>query len=258
MNQTYEKALDAIEFYQIHPEYKPFIGEKYDEFRILQVGESHYIGQRAKDPEDDFPIQYFDKWWTDSCDELRQHQDRRPSEGLWGGWYDTRDVINRFLNARSNGGYSIFANMLRSFDRVYLNKETVHMNEEVKKHYQYFAFMNFFQMPSLYEGKKYWDSLLKSAQKQGNEQLAYQLWEKATEISANTLDAVIDVLKPEVVVITSVSAYDAYHSIHGDDPKVIRATHPCCSWWNRKHGKDNLSGRERLEKKLIEIRTTRK
>ena len=257
MNKTYEKALSTIEFYQFHPEYKPFIGNQYDEFKILQVGESHYIGQCVKDHEDDFPIQYFDKWWTDPCNELRQHRDCRPSEGVWGSWYDTRAVIERFLNTRSNRGYSIFANMLRSFDRVYLNKETVHMDKETKKHFQYFSFMNFFQMPSLYEGKKYWDSLLKSAQKQGNEQLAYELWDKAVKISVNMLDAVINILKPNVVVITSVSAYDTYHTVHGNDPKIIKATHPCCSWWNRKHGEDNLTGRERLEKSLMELQVTK-
>lgn len=257
MNQTYEKALDTIEFYQYHPEYKPFIGDLYDEFKILQVGESHYIGQNEKDA-DAFPIQYFDKWWTNPCEELKLHQDRRPSEGKWGGWYDTRAVVDRFLNTRSNGGYCIFANMIRSLDRVYLNRETVYMNEEVKTHYQYFAFMNFFQMPSLYEGKKFWDSLLISAQKQGNKQLAYELWDKAAQVSANTLDTVINILKPEAVVITSVSAYDAYNKIHGDDPKIIKATHPCCSWWNRKHGEDNLTGRERLEMELIKRRTVGK
>lgn len=40
-----EKALSDIPFYQIHPEYKPFIGENFDKYQILLVGESHYIGQ---------------------------------------------------------------------------------------------------------------------------------------------------------------------------------------------------------------------
>lgn len=31
--------------FQIHPEYKPFVGSEYEKYRILIVGESHYIGQ---------------------------------------------------------------------------------------------------------------------------------------------------------------------------------------------------------------------
>lgn len=251
-----EKALDATKFYQVHPEYKPFIGNNFDKYRILQVGESHYIGQKANSKTDEFPITYFDKWWEDSSDKLREWPDPDPKEGKWGGWYNTRGVVENFIANRSTGGYNIFANMIRSFDCVYGNGQ-VYMDADARQRYHYFAFMNFFQMPSLYEGKKYWDSLLQSAKKLGNEQLAYEMWEKATEVSTNTLNEVINILKPEVVIFTSVSAYDAYHSKHGDDPKIIKATHPCSPWWNRKHGNDNLSGRERLEQRLMAAQSTR-
>lgn len=256
MNQSYEKALDAIEFYQHHPEYKPFIGENYDEFRILQVGESHYIGQKADSERDEFPITYFDKWWSDPCDKLREWPDPDPREGRWGDWYNTRGVVANFIANRSTGGYNIFANMLRSFDVIYGDGQ-VYMDAEARQRYHYFAFMNFFQMPSLYSGKKYGDSLLKSAQKVGDEQLAYEVWEKTAELSANTLNEVIKILNPKTVIITSVSAYDAYRSKYGDDPRIIKSTHPCCSWWNRKHGEDQLTGRERLEQKLKAVRLTR-
>lgn len=256
MNQSYEKALDAIKFYQLHPEYKPFIGEKYDDFRILQVGESHYIGQKADSETDEFPITYFDKWWSDPCDKLREWQDPDPTERKWGEWYNTRGVVENFIANRSTGGYNIFANMLRSFDVVYGTGQT-YMDAEARHRYHHFAFMNFFQMPSLYNGRKYWDSLLISAKKQGNKQLAFELWEKSAKFSANILSEVIGILDPEIVIITSVSAYDAYRAEHGDDPRIIKATHPCCSWWNRKHGVDDLSGRERLEQRLTAVRAAR-
>ena len=37
---NYEEALSKIPFYVIHPRLKPFIGEKYEEYKILIVGES--------------------------------------------------------------------------------------------------------------------------------------------------------------------------------------------------------------------------
>lgn len=244
-----EAALKAIPFYQVHPEYIPFIGNHYDRYRILQVGESHYIGQKAKGEKDKFPITYFKNWWNDHCDELYKWEDDNQENGCWGGWYDTRGVVKNFIANRSTGGYNIFANMVRSFDVVYGDGQ-VSMDAEARQRYHYFAFMNFFQMPALYDGKNFWNSLLRSAQKLGKEPLAGDMWKKAVDVSSDTLSRVIDILKPELVIITSVSAYNAYHEKHGDDPRIIRATHPCCCWWNRKHGQDHLSGRERLENTL--------
>ena len=57
MNYNYDSRLNEIDFFKIHPEYLPFIGDKFDEFKILQVGESHYIGQTPETEE--FSIQYF-------------------------------------------------------------------------------------------------------------------------------------------------------------------------------------------------------
>ena len=58
MNGQYDKELKEIEFYKIHPEYLPFVGDKYDEFKILHVGESHFIPQE-KGSNDLFSIVYF-------------------------------------------------------------------------------------------------------------------------------------------------------------------------------------------------------
>ena len=65
MNGQYDKELKEIEFYKTHPEYLPFIGDLYDEFKILQVGESHYIGQTPETEE--FSIAYFDNNWWHIC-----------------------------------------------------------------------------------------------------------------------------------------------------------------------------------------------
>ena len=67
---------------------------------------------------------------------------------------------------------------------------------------------------------------------------------------------VIEILQPNAVVFTSKAAYKAYCNHKGEmakqDSRIINTVHPCCSWWNRKHGNDHLTGRERLEQKLRE------
>jgi hypothetical protein len=69
MNGQYGKKLKEIEFYKTHPEYLPFVGDKYDEFKILQVGESRYIGQ--SDNYAPFGLEDFDQWMAL---ENRSHQ----------------------------------------------------------------------------------------------------------------------------------------------------------------------------------------
>ena len=69
-----------------------------------------------------------------------------------------------------------------------------------KQAYHYFAFMNFFQMPSLYHGEGFRKSLEISAKKLDNEQLANKVYELAAQESARVLDHVIKTLKPAVPI----------------------------------------------------------
>ena len=115
MKLRYDEALGQIDFYKIHPEYLPFVGNNFDEFRVLHVGESHYIGQNNTYAP--FDLKYFDKWWTDHCDTLYKHPDGDSETKCWGSWYNTREVIGRFLN-RNQSNYSIFINMIRAFDEA--------------------------------------------------------------------------------------------------------------------------------------------
>ncbi len=241
-----EKALDRIDFYQLHPEYKPFIGDNFDEFRILQVGESHYIGQ--SDTYAPFGLEYFDKWWTDRCADLYKHPDGNPETKCWGSWYNTRDVMGRFLN-KNQSNYSIFMNMIRAFGEAVGGLPKC---IDEKQNYHYFAFMNFFQMPSLYQGMSFEDSLYKAAKESDGSAAVYK---RAVEESCAVLDKVIQILQPNAVVFTSKAAYKAYCKHKGkvlkDDNRIIETVHPCCSWWNRKIKRfGGNTGREHVVEEL--------
>lgn len=238
MNGQYDKELKEIEFYKIHPEYLPFVGDKYDEFKILQVGESHYIGQTPETEE--FSIQYFQEhWWNSKCNDVFQHE--HTNDVNWGSWYTTRDVIGRFFENYQNN-YSIFSKPLDVFRKVYQPENSSGDRED----YHYFAFMNFFQMPSLYSGETFWKSLEISAKKQDNKQLAYEVYKTAAQVSARVLDDVIKVIDPAVVIFTSSSAWKVYQKfgIYADShdcPLIIQTAHPGCCWWNRKRKKGSSS-----------------
>ena len=244
-----ENALDVIPFYQQHPEYKPFIGNNFDKYRLLQIGESHYIGQN--DTNAPFSLEYFDKWWTERCADLYEHPDGYPETKCWGSWYNTRDVMGRFLN-RNQSNYSIFMNMIRAFDKAIGGLPAC---GDEKQKYHYFAFMNFFQMPSLYQGLSFEDSLYKAAKETDDPATVYK---RAVEESCTVLDKVIQVLEPNAVVFTSKAAYRAYCNHKGEmadrDKRIINTVHPCCSWWNRPIKRFNgRTGKEELERALDEL-----
>lgn len=249
MNLKYDESLKQIEFYKIHPEYFPFIGDNFDEFRILQVGESHYIGQ--SDAYAPFGLEEFDKWWIDRCDDIYEHPDGDPETKCWGSWYNTREVMGRFLY-KNQRNYSIFMNMIRAFDDTVGGLPKC---DDEKQKYHYFAFMNFFQMPSLYQGISFEDSLYKAAKETDDPAAVYI---RAVEKSCEVLDKVTEILQPNAVVFTSKAAYKAYCSHKGEmvkqDKRIINTVHPCCSWWNRPIKRlDGRTGRQELERALSDL-----
>lgn len=251
MNQIIEKELANIPFYQLHPEYKPFIGDRFDTFRILHVGESHFIPQQADEP-DVFSITYFQNWWGNACEELKncELKNCHNENGYkWGGWYRTKSVIENYINGKRTRSHGIFTEMVKVFAEVCQNRIIPHINDEECKNYEYFAFMNFFQMPALYAGMKYWTSLKKSALKSGmtkKQAKAYaeKVWDDTVQQSSDVLDDVIDTLNPNVVIFTSKSAADAYKGKYKNTLKVITAVHPASPHWHKSMNGQN--GKERL------------
>lgn len=249
MKLTYDETLKKIDFYQIHPEYLPFVGNNFDEFRILQVGESHYIGQ--SDTYAPFGLEAFDKWWVEHCDKVYNEPDGDPETKCWGSWYNTRDVMGRFLN-RNQSNYSIFMNMIRAFDKAVGGLPAC---DDEKQKYHYFAFMNFFQMPSLYQGMSFEASLYTAAKETDDPAAVYK---RTVEESSTVLDKVIEILQPNAVVFTSKAAYKAYCNHKGEmakqDKRIINTVHPCCSWWNRPIKRfGGRTGRQELERALSDL-----
>ena len=225
MNTHYDKKLKQIDFYNIHPEYLPFIGEKYDEYKILLIGESHYIEQTQENEK--YGLQYFaDHWWDGSCTAL--------SAESYAGWYNTRNIVNNYLSGNRSRSHSIFTNVTKIFSAVVLKENISCISTSESQKYNYFSFMNFFQMPSIYEGTKFWNTILASAKKANNEPLAYQQWEKCVQVSSDVLDHVIEILSPKLVVFTSKSAYDAYKKTNAKYAKekfVVATPHPTSPAW---------------------------
>lgn len=236
-------------FFQIHPEYKPFVGSEYEKYKILIVGESHYIGQKYNaETKDKYDVKYFlDNWLESPCDELTKD---------YGGWFNTVKVIENYINGNRTKGHLIFTNILKSFSEKVLEEKIQSISNENCKKFNCLAFMNFFQMPSIYESEPYWRSLKMSSKKLGDEKLADDLWQKIVDESVLTLDYVIEQLKPKRIFVLSQSAYSAYKENRNCKykNKIISLDHPASPWWYRKKKNGEKSSKEMFEDALQEYK----
>jgi hypothetical protein len=247
LESKYDDKLKEIEMIRLHPTFLPYVGSLYEEYKILQIGESHYIGQTPKNEK--YGIEYFEKWWSESCEELAKE---------YGGWFDTRHVVvDNFLD-KQNVSYRIFTNFIKSFSKIVLEDELDYMTKEKTPLYRYAAFMNFFQMPSLYDATSFYESLDKSAKLAGDKSLAGNMWDEAVKHSVATVDAVIEIIKPRAIVFTSISAGNAYKENNGkyrEDERVIFTSHPAYPFtWNKKlKSLGRQTGKEVFEQGLKRI-----
>lgn len=222
-----ENTLKDIHHYRVHPEYLPFIGKDYEKYRILLVGESHYVNQSAHSST--VTLTDFDSWWDEPCPKVSMGSE---------GWFNTRQVVENYKSGDKGGKYGIFTNIIKSFSKVVLGEEIHRISLDKKQLIDCFAFMNFFQMPALYSKMKYWNSLVKSAKLLGDKSLADEVWNKSVAVSSGVLNDVIDILKPKLVVFVSVSAGKAYQNSCGAnssiDTDIVYTSHPARPFsWNK-------------------------
>lgn len=246
MNTEYDSDLLKIPMINLHPVFLPFIGEEYAEYRLLHIGESHYIDQNINTEK--YSIEYFKRWWREPCIEVLNDSPN---------WCDTRQVLINYMSGE-RGAYSIFNNFVKSFSKIVLKRPINSISLESKKLYKYISFMNFFQMPSLYEGVNFWNSLEMSSNKNGVPSLAGEIWDEAVANSINTVDRVIDIIEPQMIVFTSISAGKAYKSWKGkysNDSRSIYTSHPGYpyTWCKKLRSLNGKRGIDVFEEALLRV-----
>lgn len=267
----YINELKKIDFFKenIHPEYLPFVGEGYCKYRILHVGESHYIGNYHKDHEEkngkimkenSIMLQDYQGWWDGK-------QSAKLSELAY-GWYNTSNIVNWYMSCERHKGHGIFTNVLKSFCNVVATNEAFNrITTDDSKRYNYFAYMNFYQMPSIYYGENYTKALY-AAGKLANysTESIDEIWYECMEKSSKVFEDVVNALDPVCIVVSS-REVEKYYSKYGsknsggtysagklcNDPRMIYVDHPGSSWWNRRKKNVQETSKEHLESRLKEI-----
>lgn len=242
---NYQNELEKIPFYKLHPSYIPFVGRNYDEYKILQISESHYC--EAITDREKYGIRYFENWFSTKCAEVENN--------LIGENF-TRNVCNGVL--KNENTFRNFDNPLRSFCNIVLKYDNIRLSKynDNRKKYSYFAFMNFYQIPAFKDKACFKDAFYKEAKSENipkDEQ--YKIIEKWRNESTSLIDEVIDILNPRAVVFTSIDAWESYDNNNGkykNDNRIIRSAHP--NWpWNKFQRKLDKTGKQAFEDGLKRI-----
>ena len=248
-NTSFEEQLDKMDFFQSHPSLKPFIGKNYTEndagIRILLVGESHYV-------ENPLPQitreSLLNDWWSENPPLINDIS-----------WYTTRGTIQNFMSGDSVRSYSLFREPCKVYNDCFLHGK-YQSKEEIRSLFDSFAYMNYFQMPALYERISLWKSLLIFNNETNKvHPLSSEIWDKTEKISNEVFLSVAEILKPDKIVFLSTEAYNAFKRQNKtyDADKSFATVHPTCAWWNRKM-KSGFTGKEALINFFTSLASQRK
>ncbi len=250
-SEEYIDKLKQIEFFKDgkHPELIPFVGFDYPKYKILQIGESHFIpnhpqGKLKKNGEpfekyNEITLDDFSGWWEGNYGDALSN---------YSGWFNTKNVVDDYIRGYRDRSHGIFTNTLKSFCRIVAPSEAFEsISTENGRKYNYFAFMNFYQQPSVYEGENFTSSLYRAGKYLGMRvEDIDSLWYEIFDRSVKVFERVVEILEPNAIVVTSEEVHK-YYGRYGSVDKtgqrcegkytyndsVIWVDHPGCSWWNR-------------------------
>ena len=169
--KKFDNNFRQLEHYQRHPQMMPFVGKNYKN-GLLIIGESHYLDERT-------PKGIIKKWYDNSLEELQKDLDNYKTvntikdelKEVLSSWTDTSGLIDE--TDYSSNGHTIFGNIDKAIQEITKIKQFECWSK--------IAFMNFFQRPAYKEG----DSIIPI--------------EKDVEIANETLDFVVNVIKPKYI-----------------------------------------------------------
>jgi len=204
--KNFDIELLKNDFIKRHYECLPFIGEKYEDSRLLLIGESHYV------PKDEVHCVDIDDFYDVSFDDL--------AEGKYKNWINTRKVFeSRVYDKCDFKGF--FSNPATEIAKIINHIENLSQNQRISAMHQY-AFMNYFKRPSYDTGKTI---------------------DKLTEIdymyAYDISSCIIEALKPTLIIFLSKKAYCAFCNSDQNGRLKSKYTvkyvsHPSSCWWNRK------------------------
>lgn len=216
--KKFDIELLKNEYIKRHYECLPFIGEEYEDSRLLLIGESHYVPKNA------VPYVDIDDFYELSYDDLE--------EGEYKSWINTRKVFERRVYDKCEFK-GFFSNPATEIAKIINHTENPSKDQKISAMHQY-AFFNYFKRPSFKAGKT-----------------IDNLTEKDNKFAYNISKDIIEVLKPELIIFISKKAYYAFCDSDQNNENELKlrytikkVSHPSSSWWNRKRNDGGCGGQD--------------
>jgi len=205
----------------------PFVGKDYKN-GLLIIGESHYLDERT-------PKSIIKKWNDYSLEDLQKDLDNyktvmKINEELKYNllsWTNTSGLIDE--GDSFVGGHAIFGNIDKAIQEI--------TKIEQFECWSKIAFMNFFQRPAYNEG----DSIDPT--------------EKDWKIANETLDFVVEIIKPKYIYFVSRKSWEElseelFDKMTSNDIIINYGPHPACYWWNKESKKYQIKFHGRWKRNL--------
>jgi len=219
--QDFDTELGYLDIYDRYPELLPFVGKDFKsmEQKVLMLGESHYLPEKSTIHNDAM------NWYNDNSTSLSEEEK---------DWLNTRNAINARSGQRLvNKAYTIHHNLEKSIMNAGFYPDE---NDNL---FRYFVYYNYFLRPAqtgISIDRKHIDK----------------------EKSFYHLNVIIDYLKIDIVIFSSVMAYKDFNWFYETyncltQAKIYCVPHASSSHWNKevkKYQNENgssLTGREYFE-----------
>jgi hypothetical protein len=198
MLTDFDKKIQEIDHYKKYPCMMPFIGCKYNEakLKLMIIAESHYL------PEDSDKNLDASLWYENNESILSEEEKN---------WINTRKILNGEWN---NEGHKIYKNIEKSLSEIpgFKANNTHRCMDSV-------VFMNAYQRPANY-GNSISEILDKNID---------------NEVATSTICKVIEVVCPDLVIITSIFVVNQLWDDIPEFPNVKWGftAHPASLYWNK-------------------------
>lgn len=188
----FDGLLGMIPHYQSYPRMMPFVGSKYGQYGPKIL----LVAESHYLPPEVTVHLDADKWYSGTEAELRPED--KP------GWFNTRNILNKNAGKWNKKGHTIYRHLEAALIEAGF--------PESDNTFQYVAFMNGFQRPAV-------------------SKLSINATPRDVEVSSQTIQSVIDVLKPDHLVFVSTKAKRYLGKNLSIKHDVV--PHPASAWWYR-------------------------
>lgn len=210
-NTNYDKDILKIKNFNLHKELLPFIGYNYEKSKLLLVGESHYVKKDNLSKAD--MINMYADWYNRPTEDIENAM-------IYRDWFTTRNVIKNFQCRYRSKAHTMFSNPAKVMMKILGDKCPTDTAA-----FSCVSFCNYFQRPSLEEGKS-----------------INPIYLNEETITAEIFEELIKIIKPKGIIFLSKKAYSSFMKFKNKEYPIFIdfVHHPTSPWWYKNKGKEKF------------------